>query len=1126
MSGSAENLLALLFEAAIELPAPERTAFLNNACGSNADLRAELQRLVDAHDEAGNFLLHNPKATRPLPNGPAHTQDNTDLVGTEIGPYRLLELLGEGGWGMVFVAEQRVPVRRRIALKLIKPGMDSKALIARFESERQAIALMDHPNIAKFLDAGTTPLGHPYFVMELVRGTCITDFCDQVRLSTRERLDLFVEVCRAVQHAHQKGVIHRDLKPSNILVTLHDGKPVPKIIDFGIAKATQGSLTEATVYTQLHQLIGTPAYMSPEQAEMTSLDIDTRTDIYSLGVLLYELLTGHPPFDPKELTSIGLDAMRRTIREKEPPRPSTRLSTLLRAELWQLAFRRSAEPPKLVQLIRGDLDWIVMRCIEKDRNRRYETANGLASDIVRHLNHEPVEARPPSSRYWVKKAIQRNLGFFTACGVVFLVMVLGTSVSIWQALRASHERDNARRLQKQAEAAAQMAKDEAVRGNAEAAFIKSMFLNMIPLISQGDDPKMLLGLINATMPKIDAQLSPYLEVKADLRHLIGKLLILLGNYPNGEEQLREALSERDTYHAPEDLDEADIRLSLGTAARETQRLDIAEKEYGCALRIRRNLLGNTNEWVAQVLGELGIAIGRKPGPASNPLIYLHQEEELLREALEIEERAAKDPRIKNILLGEAARNKSDLGQWEASLQFLSEALSNQIIFPATNHSLFVATMAGKAGTLAQCGRFDEALEAYREVIDDITQRLGSDHENVGFYKMHLANVLDLLGKCAEAEPLRRDSLKHCVALAPPDATDHCLFHARLGRTLLFEGKMAEAEAEFREDLRLREKSGDLRSLGTLNTLHRIGSVLLAEGHLVDAEMVFHDMLIRYWSNAPPLERQIECQYLGLWADTLWQQGKFETVERAIAEAMPKTDADSKLDDVYAYVLRADFRARAHKWELARQDLERAVTLDPKNILPRHRLTALYLQHGQLDLMKQLVNEGVTILRGTYDSQTAAQICIDYALLPANPVDERIDKLVTTAGRDGFLPYWTETRIDWFDLYPLARGLVHYRQGKFESASEWAEKAAAIPSLEPNRQAQGLILQAMAQHRLGHSTEAHTLLNRAESLMKAKAPTLDSSDLGDHWADVILTHNLLGEARQLLKGQPGAQPLPK
>jgi WD40 repeat protein/serine/threonine protein kinase len=390
--------------------------------------------------------------------------------GDRIGRYKLLENVGEGGCGVVYVAEQTEPVRRRVALKVIKLGMDTKQVIARFEAERQALAMMDHPNIAKVFDAGTTETGRPYFVMELVRGIRITDYCDQNQLTTQQRLELFIKVCQAIQHAHQKGIIHRDVKPSNILVTMHDGLPVPKVIDFGIAKATEGRLTDATVYTQLHQFIGTPAYMSPEQAEMSELDIDTRSDIYSLGVLLYELLVGSTPFDAEELVASGLDAMRKTICEKEPLRPSTRFATLKGEASTTTAKRRSADTSKLLHQLKGDLDWIVMKCLEKDRTRRYDTANGLAMDLQRHLANEPVVARPPSTAYRVRKFVRRNRVMVIASATVAGVLVLGIFVSTWQAIRATRAERTQTRLREAAQTAqegerlqAQMAREQAVK---------------------------------------------------------------------------------------------------------------------------------------------------------------------------------------------------------------------------------------------------------------------------------------------------------------------------------------------------------------------------------------------------------------------------------------------------------------------------------------------------------------------------------------------------------------------------------------------------------------------------------------------------------------------------------------
>src|ERR1017187_9435058 len=455
-----------LFQAAAQLAGAERAAFLNGACLGDAALRQRLEALLAADDAKDSFLEPEERDTtgQPVKTMKLELADTPDeAVGTTIGRYKLMERLGEGGCGVVYVAEQSQPVRRRVALKVIKLGMDTKMVVARFEAERQALAMMDHPNIAKVLDAGTTETGRPFFVMELVRGIRITDYCDQNNLTTQERLDLFIKICQAIQHAHQKGIIHRDIKPSNILVTLHDGVPVPKVIDFGIAKATEGRLTDNTVYTQLHQFIGTPAYMSPEQAEMSGLDIDTRSDIYSLGVLLYELLAGSTPFDANELMSQGIDAMRKTIREQEPARPSTKLATLPGKEPTTTAKRCSADTSKVLHQLKGDLDWIVMKCLEKDRTRRYETANGLAADLKRHLNNEPVLARPPSAAYKFQKAFRRNKLAFTAGLAIAAVLLLGIIVSTWQSVRATRAKQQA--LAAQAQEAVQREKAVEAQAN-------------------------------------------------------------------------------------------------------------------------------------------------------------------------------------------------------------------------------------------------------------------------------------------------------------------------------------------------------------------------------------------------------------------------------------------------------------------------------------------------------------------------------------------------------------------------------------------------------------------------------------------------------------------------------------
>ncbi len=401
-----------------------------------------------------------------------------ERTGTMIGRYKLLEKIGEGGFGVVYMAEQIEPVQRKVALKIIKAGMDTREVIARFEAERQAIALMDHPNIARALDAGATEAGRPFFVMELVRGIPITEYCDQAKLPTRERLQLFMKVCQAVQHAHQKGVIHRDLKPSNVLVTEHDGEPVPKVIDFGVAKALGQKLTAKTLFTAFNHMIGTPAYMSPEQAALSGMDIDTRADIYSLGVLLYELLTGVTPFDADTFRKEAMDEVRRMIRETEPLKPSTRLQTL-GAKLTEVAKHRGTEPVGLSRLVRGDLDWIVMKCLEKDRQRRYETANGLAADVARHLNSEPVLARSPSNLYRFEKMFRRHKLAFAAAGTVIASLIIFLGVSTWLFFKEKEARQEAvaagikaKGETARAEAEKVIAKREAARAEAEQAIAK------------------------------------------------------------------------------------------------------------------------------------------------------------------------------------------------------------------------------------------------------------------------------------------------------------------------------------------------------------------------------------------------------------------------------------------------------------------------------------------------------------------------------------------------------------------------------------------------------------------------------------------------------------------------------
>ena len=423
-----------IFQLARKQPdADSRSEYLDQICNGDSALRRRVEALLAADGQETDFLKSNHQLAK---TAASKTQSNSNA--RQIGPYKIREQIGEGGMGIVYVAEQQSPVRRKVALKIIKPGMDSKEVVARFKAERQALAMMDHPGIAKVFDGGVTDAGQSYFAMELINGIPITQYCDEQKLGIRERLDLFVSVCNAVQHAHQKGVIHRDIKPSNVLVTLHDGKPVPVIIDFGVAKATNQNLSDQTIYTRLHQVVGTTLYMSPEQAELSRFGVDTRTDIYSLGVLLYELLSGTTPFDRERFKQAALDEVRRIIREEEPPKPSTRLSTLGDTATKVSSLRRT-DPHKLRHSLRGDLDWIVMMALEKDRNRRYETANGLGMDVTRFLNDEPVLARPPSTIYRIQKFYLRNKALATTSLFVVLALTVGFATALWGLKKAADE---------------------------------------------------------------------------------------------------------------------------------------------------------------------------------------------------------------------------------------------------------------------------------------------------------------------------------------------------------------------------------------------------------------------------------------------------------------------------------------------------------------------------------------------------------------------------------------------------------------------------------------------------------------------------------------------------------------
>ncbi len=569
-----------IFSAALGIESQgERDAYLDEACGDDAELRTRIETLLRAHLDAGDFLespVVDPTITllsSELSEGP----------GTVIGRYKLLEMIGEGGFGVVYMAEQEEPVRRRVALKIIKLGMDTKQVIARFEAERQALAMMDHPNIARVFDAGATETGRPYFVMELVKGIRITDYCDRGKLSMRERLELFLPVCRAVQHAHQKGIIHRDIKPSNVLVTLHDSTPVPKIIDFGIAKATSHRLTERTLFTEFRQFIGTPEYMSPDQAAISGLDVDTRTDIYSLGVLLYELLTGSMPFDPKSLRDASYTEILRIIREVEPPKPSARVNTLIH-EGTDVATPRHTEPGALCKLMRGDLDWIVMKAMEKDRTRRYETASELANDVRRYLNHETVLATPPTFAYKLQKFVRRHRVGVLAGLVVTAALLVGLSLASYGLLQARREAQRSQRI---------------------ADFLEELFISTNPerALERGTDVARILTTARDNFGNDHATVAAVLSSRALQLQSAGELEAAEAHYRESLRIWRE--SEGDAT-----INVADAHRALGLLQATMGDHLAAEASFHEAIRITR-ALGHETLTLAETLFHLADVLGNR-----------------------------------------------------------------------------------------------------------------------------------------------------------------------------------------------------------------------------------------------------------------------------------------------------------------------------------------------------------------------------------------------------------------------------------------------------------------------------------------------------------------------------------
>ncbi|MCX6872834.1 MAG: tetratricopeptide repeat protein [Verrucomicrobia bacterium] len=745
--------------------------------------------------------------------------------GTRIGHYKLLEQIGEGGFGVVWMAEQEEPVRRRVALKIIKPGMDTREVVARFEAERQALAMMEHPNIASVFDGGATDTGRPYFVMELVKGVPITTYCDVNQLTTRERLELFMEVCHAVQHAHQKGVIHRDLKPSNILVTVKDDHAVPKVIDFGIAKATQATLTEKTLFTRLNQWLGTPEYMSPEQAGLGSLDVDTRSDIYSLGVLLYELLTGRPPFDTQRLLAAGYDAVMRTIREEEPPKPSTRLSALTAEELGAVAAKRGSEPAKLNRLVCGDLDWIVMKSLEKDRRRRYETANGFADDLRRHLDNEVVSATPPSMGYQLRKFARRSRTALSVAAGIAALLVAATVVSSWLAVRATRAEELARVQAERATAAEAMAKQRLAESEAISQFLTSAFQSPDP--ARDGRTITVAEMLDNAAKKLDTDLADQPARRASLQSSIGSTYHALGLSRDAIPLREKVLDYHRAAGGPEHPDTLKAMDCLASSYFVAGRLDEAIELQEQVLKLSDMINGPEHLTTLGAINNLALScadIGRW-GEALK-----------LREKVERLMRKVHGPEHPDTLtaMSNLALSYDDAGRRDDALKLRDQVVQLRFTVNGPAHPNTLGAMANLAISFSAVGRRAEAFNLRENVLSLCRQVLGPEHPDTLKAMGSLANSHAEMSRRDAALSLREEVLTLSRKVNGPEHPDTLEAMHNLALSLSGAGRADDALKLQEEALRIMRKVYPPKHPTTLKAMANLASSFFEVGRRDEA----------------------------------------------------------------------------------------------------------------------------------------------------------------------------------------------------------------------------------------------------------------------------------------------------
>jgi serine/threonine protein kinase/tetratricopeptide (TPR) repeat protein len=850
----------------------ERAAFLDHACGGDTTLRRRVERLLDAHGGPAS-VTDTPSADSDLTadvhappdpgsvaaQSPPGPPPRSEWEGSFIGPYKLLQKLGEGGMGAVYMAEQEKPVRRRVALKLIKPGMDSRHVIARFEAERQALALMDHPHIAHVLDVGSTPSGRPFFVMDLVKGVPITEYCDRSHFTPRERLELFVQVCQAIQHAHQKGIIHRDIKPSNVLVSVSDDKPMPKVIDFGVAKAIDQRLSDSTLFTQFGQIVGTLEYMSPEQAEMGSLDIDTRSDVYSLGVVLYEMLTGTTPLVRSRLRDAPYTEVLRRIREEEPPRPSTRLSESEEA-LPSISAQRKTEPARLTKLLRFELDWIVMKALEKDRTRRYETASALARDIERYLHDEPVEAGPPSSGYKLRKLARKHrraLATAAAFAVLLLLAALTSSYLAFEAARsaraartaelaAGKDRDRAVAAEATAQANLVKAQGEETRARqsqAETKAVLDFFQTRVLAAARPKDQAGGLGIdatihqaLDAAEPGIAQAFAGQPAVEASIRNTLGESYYFLGENAAALRQMQRALELLEEAHGPDHPSTLsalnNLALAYQAAGRRSEALPLHERGLSRA----KAKLGADHLDTLNSMSNLALAYWQV-GRLADAL-------PLFEAALKgFEARLGRDHPDTLTLMNNLATVYRDAGKLDEAIPLFEDSLKRHRAKLGPDHAHTLMATNNLALAYQAAGRLPEAIPLYEATLKRQQATLGRDHPAALTTMHNLAGAYLDAGRRTDAIVLFEEALSRRRTKLGSSHPNTLQSMTGLARACL-STKPAQAETLLRECLAIREKE-EPADWNTPYTRSLLGAALLAQQNYLQAEPLllggYHDM---------------------------------------------------------------------------------------------------------------------------------------------------------------------------------------------------------------------------------------------------------------------------------------------